>query len=361
MSDSRPNDVSQCQSTPLRTKLKETRIAKLTEAGHVESDAEYEPKFFPADVIEVVLSRDAVKSVLGCLCDRCGEHANYLPPSYERRTIYLDYVMSDALKLFALLVFMEHPALIGAFVRQRKGDHILDENLKRIDLKNTYLTEIESNSRLTAVEIRNLLDSFLELCYQFSPPVFKGSWFEEWDPKTALPFINTTYIGEGGYGKVYSFQIYPGYKRFVYGDSVSAHPLLHYIVVLKVNRIKTKFAMKEVGLAAGPIGCLNAEAQNLSKIRDELEDEKHIIKVLKIFRRGQKIHFIFPLAEGNLADLMSKPWRHLPTSDKAICWNSIWDQAVGMLKALARFHSPPEQARWRGYHSDIKRTYYLLE
>jgi hypothetical protein len=102
-------------------------------------------------------------------------------------------------------------------------------------------------------------------------------------------------------------------------------------------------------------GSLNAEAMTLTMIREELGEEKHIIKVLKIFRRGDKIHFIFPLASGNLSDFMRQPWVHHPTTP--ICLNTIWDQVVGIMKALAKFHRPLSISNWRGYHADIKRTW----
>ncbi|KAI5844332.1 hypothetical protein BZA05DRAFT_174319 [Tricharina praecox] len=193
--------------------------------------------------------------------------------------------MSDALRLFALLVYVGLPALIGAFVG--RGDALLDERLDMERLKDTYLKEIEAGFGLPPAAVDNLLEVFLGRRHQFAPPIFKGRWFNHWDSKRALPFINTQFIGEGGYGTVYSFQIYRGYEHPQFGDS-------------------KKYAMKEVNLPTGPIVSLNEEATNITKIRDELGNEKHIIKVLKIFRRGDKIHFIFPLAPGNLLDFMRK-------------------------------------------------------
>jgi len=354
MSGNQIDGGSLCRSTPLKKQLDDTRQANLKNAGHVRSATGYDPVFFPLDVIEEVLSRDQVESVLGCPCNWCENCAQYgLQRRYEKRTTYLEFVMTKALKLFALLVSIGIPALIGDF--RDRGDDILEEKLDIGRLKSVYLVDIEKRFQLPAIE--SILFSFLNFRHRFCPPVFNWEWFEHWDANKALPFINTEYIGEGGYGKVYSFQIYPGYEDFKFEDSVSNPvPEFALYMVLTEKQPKRKFAMKEVGLPTGPTESLNEEASTLTKIRDELEDEKHIIKVLKIFRRGDKIHFIFPLARGNLVDFMSDPWNHQPNCNHPICQNTIWDQAVGMLKALAKFHRPPKMSHWRGYHADIKRT-----
>ncbi|KAI5844325.1 kinase-like domain-containing protein [Tricharina praecox] len=353
MPDPQP-DAKDCRSTLIKKKLDDKRKAMLTQAGHVKSVPRYEPIFFPEDLIKDVLSRKTVKWLLECDCSWCEKHTKYLSPQIhgEKRTDYLGCIMADALKLYALLVFIEHPAIIGGFVSKGKYDNILNDKLTPDNLKETHLTGIVSATRQRTSEMEDLLDSFLKKKHWFSPQFFKGPWFEELDSEKVLPFINITYIGEGAFGKVYSFQIYPAYKGPEYGDS-------------------TKFAMKEVYAPTNTCGAnsatdnpevdkVNSEAKNLLKIRNELGDEEHIIKVLKIFRHGENICFIFPLAIGNLAKLMEEPWMHLSIPGHPICQHSIWNEVLGMMMALGRFHNPPNKNSWSGVHADIKPTNILV-
>ncbi|KAI5844336.1 kinase-like domain-containing protein [Tricharina praecox] len=330
----------ECRAPPLKKQLDDTRKAKLKQVGHVKSAPGYDPVFFPRDVIEEVLSRDKVEFVLSCPCNWCEKDEGSIFRHFNcgKRIDYIDFVTNRALRLFALLVYVGLPALIVGFLRT--ADAILDEDLDMERLKKTHLKGFERINSVPLTAFTGLLDLFLIHRHEFSPPVLEGGWSEQWDPKKALPFINTRFVGKGGYGTVYSFQIYPGYEKFKF-------------------EVSTGFAMKEVGLPAQS-GSMNAEAETLTKIREELGDEKHIIKVLKIFRRGDKLHFIFPLARGNLEKFMEEPWKHQPNTCDSICQNTIWDEAVGMLKALAKFHRPPGMTSWRGYHADIKPTNILV-
>jgi len=138
------------------------------------------------------------------------------------------------------------------------------------------------------------------------------------------------------------------------------HPHLpSYTVFVELTEdiVKRKFAMKVVPFPKSVLD--NAEAETLIKIRTEFGNEKHIIKVLKIFTYEGKLHFIFPLAIGNLKAFMNDPWKHWPIDGQPTYMNTIWDEVVGVLKALANFHKPQENSKWRGYHADIKRMYLV--
>lgn len=214
---------SQCRAIWLKGQLEEARRAKLLDAGHSKSAPGYQPLFFPFDAIEEVLTREQVRAVLACPCEWCEKLANSTSQliRYEKPTTYVDFVMNRALKLFALLVHVGLPALIGGFVRT--GDPVLNEDLDRERLKKTYLAEIDSLTAVPAQVLDGLLDAFLSRRHEFNPPVFDGGWPEQWDEKKALPFINTEFVGEGGYGRVYSFQIYPGYGTLGFEPLVSSH------------------------------------------------------------------------------------------------------------------------------------------
>jgi len=223
MGDSPSVPPSQCRATRLKGQLEKVREARLQAAGHRNSAPEYQPLFFPLDAIKEVLNREQVRSVLECPCEWCEKIANYTPKlmGYENGTTYVDFIMKRALRLFALLVHVGLSALISRFVKT--DDHILNEELDRERLKKTYLGGIDSLTAVPAQVLDGLLDAFLNGRHEFNPPVFDGGWLEQWDEKKALPFINTEFVGEGSYGRVYSFQIYPGYGTPELEPPVSSH------------------------------------------------------------------------------------------------------------------------------------------
>jgi hypothetical protein len=211
--------MQDCRVSALRYQLDEKRAEKPGKAGHVRSEAAYKPNFFPRDAIDEVLRWDNVNSVLECRCDRCVKLAAIASRRMgtKERTSYADFVMRDARRLFALLVYVNLSALISAF--EPNGDHILDDELDMESLKNICLPE-NTNS---PTGFDNDLEAFLNHRHEFSPALFDGNWYEKWDSRKALPFLNTRLIGQGGYGKVYSFEIYPGYGNLSGAPSVSIH------------------------------------------------------------------------------------------------------------------------------------------
>ncbi|KAF8541122.1 hypothetical protein BDD12DRAFT_949670 [Trichophaea hybrida] len=326
-SDSLPRSPShlnpnECRSSQVKQRLEDVRAEKLKEAGHIQADPGFKPDFFPVDVIQEVLCEDTIRYVLGCPCNYCRLHATFLPEgcSVDRTDYYQDIIRDEAMKLFALLVVMDHPALIGGFLQQRSDhvDTILTGPLDHEALK-TYLPKIGTKRNKTEIEI--FFDLFLTKRLRFSPPIFKTNRYEPLDPNDVFPFINTTKIGSGGYGNVYSFQFYPGYLRW---DEFKDLP-------------HTKFAMKEVSFTPTLVNNIGNEARALMKINKKLKDERRIVQVLKLFRRGDKMHFIFRLADGNLEELLrnetrsGKVWEHHQyrfNPGLSICQNTLWDEAI---------------------------------
>jgi hypothetical protein len=209
------NNPTECRSKPVKQKLEDVRAEKLKDAGHIQSDPGYEPNFFPEDVIQEVLCEDTIRKILRCNCKDCGVHTTFLPEGCSwDRTVYCQAIINrKARGLLALLVVMDHPALIGGFLQHRSAhvDTILTGHLDCEALKK-HLPNIET--KRTETEVKMFFNSFLTERLRFSPPTFITNWYEPLDPEDVLPFINTTKIGSGGYGNVYSFQFYPGYLKW---------------------------------------------------------------------------------------------------------------------------------------------------
>jgi serine/threonine protein kinase len=113
-------------------------------------------------------------------------------------------------------------------------------------------------------------------------------------------------------------------------------------------------ARKEVFRQIGPT--INREVNILMTISRRLEHNKHFIKLLKPYQVGNKINFIFPLANGDLREYLyeGKLWKYQFNASEPSFKNSIWDQMVGLLTALHEYQLPKDIPVERCYHSDLK-------
>jgi serine/threonine protein kinase len=97
-------------------------------------------------------------------------------------------------------------------------------------------------------------------------------------------------------------------------------------------------------------------------ISRRLEHNKHFIRLLKPYQVGDKINFIFPLADGDLHEYLydRKSWKHQFTQRASPFKNSIWEQMVGLLAALGEYQLLKDDPIERWYHSDLKPSNILI-
>lgn len=197
----------------------------LLENGHEGADTGLEPIFFPEACVVEVLTDEVVEWVLGCNCRCCEADAKYAAHSLDNPTKYIEVIMSKIqkfLKLFAVLIYIDHPALIIGFINLGAHDKSMEDRhsteLERMDKYWPNLHKREPREGMEQVglpeaEANSIVQAFLKARHQFFPPKIDSNAFVAFDGDRILPFINHTQLKKpkGNYGTVYSFQFYPGY------------------------------------------------------------------------------------------------------------------------------------------------------
>jgi hypothetical protein len=197
----------------------------LRENGHKVADKGLEPKFFPDACVEEVLTEEVVTWVLGCDCPKCEKDAKYPKHCHNDRTVYLRDIMSEAkkaLRLFAVLIYIDHPALISGLLNLNVYDKFMaDRHSIELGTMNQCwpnLREMESGDGIQQVgypetDADGIVRAFLKARHLFLLPIIDSDSFVEFDDNRVLPIINQRQImkAKGNYGTVFSFQFYPGY------------------------------------------------------------------------------------------------------------------------------------------------------
>ncbi|KAF8241850.1 kinase-like protein [Wilcoxina mikolae CBS 423.85] len=336
-----------CRSNGVKRLLATRRDDMLRENGHEGADEGLEPVFFPEACVVEVLPKEVVVWVLGCDCNRCETDAKYPSHCHVDRTLYSKFIMSRTLKLFAVLIHINHPTLISGLLNLHEDDRSMEDRhsdaLGRMHKYWPNLHEGESGGGMDQIglpeaEANGIVEAFLTARHLFLLPTIDSDSFVAFDDNRVLPLINQRQItkAKGNFGSVYSFQFYPGY------------------LTLKGFSRRAKLARKEVSRHDGPV--VDKEVKVLMTISRRLEHNKHFIKLLKLYQIGDKINFIFPLANGDLREYLydGKQWKHLFNPHEPPFKNSIWSQMVGLLTALDEYQSLKDVPIDRRYHSDLK-------
>jgi hypothetical protein len=110
------------------------------------------------------------------------------------------------LNLFALLVLIRHPLLIGIFLTAYELTSLpLPRYFSEYDLNDRQFKHLPSRSR------EQLAAAFQDQKWQFSVPIFTDGTFQSYQKGTILPFLDEEQIGKGGYGKVFKVWVHPSY------------------------------------------------------------------------------------------------------------------------------------------------------
>ncbi|KAI1878297.1 uncharacterized protein JN550_000479 [Neoarthrinium moseri] len=172
--------------------------------------------------------------------------------------------------------------------------------------------------------------------------------FYKFDPKTPLPFLECTWVQNGGHGTVWRVKIHPAHHGFRHSLG-SENP---FFAVKAVHSKKYERYRDEVKV--------------LERFSGSATGHPHLIRLFMAFKHGENYYLLFPWATGNLTDL----WRTdpLPTrSAEKTRW--LFDQCLGIADGLKKIHrhgSWPKQQRSGGHsqqeengkdlgrHGDIK-------
>jgi hypothetical protein len=193
-----------------------------------------------------------VKSILFHDCKDCQQHLVNIKPAHPSQYKAEMILQTDAtLSLFALLVFLRHPLLIGTFLISFDSKSLpLPRYLSTWDLMDRYFGHLPRKSR------EQLVATFQQYKWQFSAPTFDDGSFQLYEQGTILPFLDEVPIGSGGYGRVSRVYVHSYYCKIPVASSL-----------VRFNR--TQFTTVMVCLhssrsLAAPLGRWSLRAKRLS-------------------------------------------------------------------------------------------------
>lgn len=177
-----------------------------------------EKRFFPVDVLNKFLDEAAIREILQCACSRCKSHLEDLgkhdPPIKYAKQVAGTRNSTDAKALFALLIYIEHPMFIVAFMERGMSSKNLESWCAEEPYQAESLEKYWPRFReVKPVDSSDLAQKFAFAMHQFAPPRLDHGSFSRYSTSTILPFIQGDSLGSGSYGEVYPFSIYEGYNE----------------------------------------------------------------------------------------------------------------------------------------------------
>ena len=322
-------------------------------------------QFMPRNELVSYLDHKKVKEILECKCTTCRHDRAILRRQTGRQVhdYHLTRIVPDqgrendhtagAISLFALLIYVNHPAFITEFAEKHMNDSTtLDSFRDRLADKQAeasfldelqrsywseYLVENKDGSRILAKSFRANL-------YKFAVPFFNmDEHSTTYNSDVVLPFREEEKIGEGSGGEVYGFGVHPHYSK---GQ-------------LRLAR-KQMFDRGEVITALG----FHLEKRNLESVRQL--NHPHIIQIVKSYRKGKELNIVFPRAKTNLHDCLrneSSNFGQILTL-RPVQASPIWNQMLGIataLKAILTETVGESERPLYGYHFDLKPRNILVD
>ncbi|KAG4436165.1 hypothetical protein IFR05_008369 [Cadophora sp. M221] len=268
----------------------------------------------------------------------------------------------EALSLFALMTVLGYPIHIMSFVL--KPNWGLDAYSK-VDSGKT-LEEIESIrtthfSCLEHEEGRELAKSFIQEVFKFACPVFKHTEFTQFHDGTVLPFVETYPLGEGSFGEVFAFKLYPYYNELPDSFQSPEEGFARKEIRVKgLNHSQGHLQPHRVDFSRANF---HKEVKNLILLNETLRDD-HIVQIVKPYGIGNKMNIIFPRAKGNLHQfLRDESYKLADLNCMPIRKCLIWSQMEGIAKALHRILAGVKTKDGKellGYHFDLKPANILV-
>lgn len=183
-----------------------------------DSTVRQEKRFFPSSTLDRFLDETAIESILNCACDQCKGHLADLgkqdPPIKYAPQILGTNGPTDAKALFALLIFIEHPMFIVAFMERGMNSKSLENFCAQPQFEPKTLEDYWPRYRKrNPGDSLDLAEKFSFSMHQFVPPIFDHGNFSLYSANTILPIIEGARLGSGSYGDVYPFTIQEGYNQ----------------------------------------------------------------------------------------------------------------------------------------------------
>ncbi|KAF2087290.1 kinase-like protein [Saccharata proteae CBS 121410] len=314
-----------------------------------------EKTIIPEYLLKEFLDKEQVQKILRCDCTSCSKDAKILR-GINSPDEYIDKIIQDAICLLALLTKVKHPRLINSVLAKRENfeDRSFPEWLmgkEQSQLATELWPEFQEHSRKQSKDASGDLGvKFLKELPSYFVPKLSLPTYVEWNSRVILPFYDEELIkhydsggatvGGGANSEVYKFKIVQGYLK------------------LKGHTDDREYARKEINLNSklDLIDAAQREKEALKTV-GYLEHHKHIVRMIKTYKHGNKFNIIFPCAMTNLDRYLRDPKYNAPKSggDRPC---DLWSQMLGITQALAAVHGHETE---HIVHADIKPANILVE
>ncbi|KID95966.1 hypothetical protein MAJ_08107, partial [Metarhizium majus ARSEF 297] len=301
--------------------------------------------FVPISALNEILTKENIETILkSCsnVISPAGISPDPVPPDL------FSFIPNDAARCFAILLSIGQPEQISDFqslgftdaqlpiawnpnvtARGRttaaEGISVLESAISQ----NLYRSKNAAWTVFGGWETQQIL-SFCSSQWRFLAPVFNDDKFEyALEPSTPMPFFQDNIDSNLANGSVYNV-----YEAVIHSAHMDVTPRLrgsHNSVLIKeVNykQIKIDQALE----------LFYEESSVLYTMRNY--DNRHMIKTIAAFKRGDIVGFIFPRSLGNLQDF----WRiHDLVRDEAEMWiDWMFRQLRGIVGAIELLHGKME-------------------
>jgi hypothetical protein len=194
-----------------KDRIYDCAVPQTTRATGRKTSVELRRRFYPIRDLRHIFTIDDVKAILNHDCELCQDHLTGNKPAHPSQYPAERILKTDAsLSLFALLVSLRYPLLIGTFLISFGLDAVpFPQYLSTFDLMDRYFPHLPPRSR------EQLVSNFQDQKWQFSVPTFDDATFRRYEVGTILPYLDEEPIGSGGYGKVSKVYVHPYYCRML--------------------------------------------------------------------------------------------------------------------------------------------------
>jgi hypothetical protein len=202
------------------------RVRSEVELLSTPRDVDLDRRFFPRSKLAVLLTKRTVQEILDCRCPRCQLHIDNLGSHIlvPDAGSVIGSGESSAIVLLALLVYIECPQFISAFLQKRFGDQELQTRLDDLSseyVRQTFWPEYDESQP----ENSHILGTrFQSRKYQFAIPTMNDDLYTEYHESVILPFIKQRPLGkvgedgtvkqQGAFSRVFAFEIPQEYRDF---------------------------------------------------------------------------------------------------------------------------------------------------
>ncbi|KAI8632602.1 kinase-like domain-containing protein [Xylariaceae sp. FL1651] len=267
-------------------------------------------RYLPINELEKILSVTTIEALVK---DRFTHLGTDISQAIRRR------------RILGILLYMRQLDYFESFIEEG----ILDNHLPLVPVDSESEPRVRTSlsDEVNTTLLRNWDDNDLVLFYAFQP-MFFVPFFDiqedrlcsyTLDRRIRLPWLSCELKTRGGNGVVHQVVIHPSHHNFK---------------STKMPGKSLHFALKEVSTPNKE--SYQKELSAMERIWAQMQNDKHLIRLLLTIQHGQKCYFLFEWADGNLEEF----WEKYKEAPKPTPAKTKWalEQCLGLATAVKRIH-----------------------